>query len=327
MSDLYDQGVDGGDGHDTAADVSAETDNALRPVDEIGQESWAEDAEPLTRGEYADQVRQGLTAGEADNTDRDYDHDGAEDQGLAGNGQEQEVLPEPRTRQEVAEEARRTDTTVPDHAQAAGTEADLDASSPEEDQLPEPRTRQEVAEQTRSGVGPLTSDAAAPPEYPAQSRTENPPPDPDQHEQHSKDLGDSPFTHLTVTQAEAADRTLGDTTPTGIGLKPTGEQLLEMDDDRGRNRWDRVLDEAVKEADDVYDLAGHIAEPLAEDFKSGPAPSDHQTSHHAATSVPDLPQHGSEIIDVAGSIALVGLAIAAGVRHGVRRIRKGRRSW
>ena len=142
MSDQFDQGVDGGDGHDTPADASAETDSALGPVDENGQENWAEDAEPLTRGEYADQVRQGLTAGETDNTDRDYDHDGADGQGLAGDGQEQEELPEPRARQEVAEEARRTDTAVPDHDQATWADADLDASSAEEDQLPEPRTRQ-----------------------------------------------------------------------------------------------------------------------------------------------------------------------------------------
>jgi hypothetical protein len=102
MSELHDRGMDGGDGYDSAADASSET--RLRPVDENGQETWAEDAEPLTRGEYDEQVRQREAIGDYDSTDQD--HDDAHEQDVAEDGQEQEELPEPRTRQEVGEEAR-----------------------------------------------------------------------------------------------------------------------------------------------------------------------------------------------------------------------------
>lgn len=104
MAELYDQGMDGGDGQDSAADTSAET--GLRPVNENGQESWAEDQEPLTRGEYADQVRQDEATGKNDGTHDGQDHDDSDERAAAEDDQEQEELPEPRTRQEVAEEAR-----------------------------------------------------------------------------------------------------------------------------------------------------------------------------------------------------------------------------
>lgn len=144
MDELYDRGVSSDDGHDSAADVISEADHPTQSVNDNGHENWAEDAEPLTRGEYADQIR---------TADRDTDRDDAKEPVVAEDSKEPEELPEPRTRQEVAEEADRADPAIPDHDQTA--DVDLNASIAEEDNLPEPRARQEVAEEARSGRDPL----------------------------------------------------------------------------------------------------------------------------------------------------------------------------
>ncbi len=325
MAELYAHDASNADGHDSAVDVSAETDRTLRPVDEHGQESWAEDAEPLTRGEYADQVRQGLVTGEHGNTeqDRDDEHDGAHDQGLAEDGQEQEELPEPRTRQEVAEEASRSDAAVPEHQPA---DADLEASVVEEDPPPEPRTRQEVAEEARSA--PLTPDAStALPEHAPDSTSENPSPDPDQREAYDQGQGDQPYTHLTVVQADATDRTLGDTTPTGIGIKPTGDQLLHLEsDDPTENRADRLFGKAFELMDDVHDMTGHIAEAIQEDLPhgSGEPPSAHSAYvvHDQPAPPPDVPGIG----DVVGNLTVVGVMTVVGFRRLLSHRMKGHRT-
>jgi hypothetical protein len=116
-----------------------------------------------------------------------------------------------------------------------------------------------------------------------------------------------------------AERTLGDTTPSGIGLKPTGEQLLEDYGDKPyRKRLDRFLDKAFEDADDMSDAAGHIGEAIDADLRGAPAgPSGHPRSYHATTSAAhDHPQPlGPGVSDTIGSIAVTGVAAITAIRY------------
>lgn len=148
------------------------------------------------------------------------------------------------------------------------------------------------------------------------------PPIPRDNGQERRDGDGQPYLRFSVVGAE---RTVGDTTPTGIGLKPTGEQLLEMDgDDPSRSRLDRLFDEAFKDADDVRDIAGHIGEAIEADVRSGPGPSGHPRSYHASTAVahdhPSPP--GPAVSDVVGSVAVTGVATIVAIRHAISELRK-----
>jgi hypothetical protein len=288
------------------------------------------------------------TSGDAPASDRDGD--------VEAILHENDHLAEPRTRQQAARDADADSHTaeganaVTHDTPAGGPDASIEAILHENDHLAEPRTRQQAARDAAVETSPARQNDA-----PAAASDQPPPSGPDpltrtatktksatdpslDHAEHDKSLTERPEAQahtahgqadhdvpITVVQATAEMRTLGDETPTGIGVKPTGEELFRMEGERVRNRWDRLLDEAVKEADDVYDGAGHIGEPLAEDFRSAPPPTDRPTTHHIAASVPDLPQQGPAINDAVGSLALVGIAVAVGVRYGVSRIGKGRK--
>ena len=85
------------------------------------------------------------------------------------------------------------------------------------------------------------------------------------------------FSWISLTDA---DRTLGDTKPTGIGLKPTGEQLLETDSKKSRSEAFR--DELYKPdtIEDFHDESEQNADDLPRLFERPP------TSSHA-----DVPVH------------------------------------
>src|SRR5206468_3685911 len=55
-----------------------------------------------------------------------------------------------------------------------------------------------------------------------------------------------------------ADRTIGDTTPAGIGLKPSGEQLRDMESDK-LSRRARFRKEFYREADGIQDVSENTA--------------------------------------------------------------------
>jgi hypothetical protein len=274
MAELYDQGAASADGYDSAADAGSETDTSPQPVDENGQESWAEDAEPLTRDEYAEQERQSEATTAHDRT-ADRDPDDSHEPAVTEDGQEQEEIPEPRTRQEVADEASRAGTDTPDHDQPADTA--IDAGTAEEDNLPEPRTRQEVAEEARSGADPLahpSSDA----------------------QQHERDTQDWPSPeerarlHETYldwrneiatgpdqgTRWEQGANVVGDkpdrSPDDSRDLPPTGEQLLDPEEkDASRaERLQRRLDREFGDvADSVKDTASSIQEILSQPQPAG----------------------------------------------------------
>jgi hypothetical protein len=133
---------------------------------------------------------------------------------------------------------------------------------------------------------------------------------------------EGPDTHYPWLSVAEADRTVGDTTPTGIGLKPTGEQLRDMEGDNpSRSRLDRLLDRAVDRADDIHDAAGENAEAITAFRHPDPALSAHQAyTGHAARDHPQ-PQ-GPPVNDMVGSTVVVTVAALAGIRRWMEHQRK-----
>jgi hypothetical protein len=100
-----------------------------------------------------------------------------------------------------------------------------------------------------------------------------------------------------------AERTLGDTTPTGISLKPTGEQILDMEGDT-LSRADRFRKNVYERADDIKDVTEKTAGTL-QGLLGAHRPTGHEvaiTAEPAAETPPPQP------LD-AGSIATAGLVV------------------
>ena len=301
MDDLNSGRLDSGDGHDSAGDARAENDRRLRPVDDKGQETWAENAEALTRGEYADRMRQGPAVEETGPTaDADRDRDDMHVPATAEDDQVRKELPEPRTRQEVAADAER------------GVQADADRNhvadhgrTAADDTLPEPRTRQEVREEARSDRDPLT-----PSKEEAQAQADS---------------------HITVVKVSAAERTLDDTTPTGIGLKPTGEQLLKIENEE-LSKPERLRRKLLEGIDDINDAARDNAS-LGHDLLTRHL----QPSGRAMTEVPhplpDASYEGGAAPDITSAGLVAGILLVEATRlsrgpiHRIAEAAKGHTPW
>ena len=139
------------------------------------------------------------------------------------------------------------------------------------------------------------------------------------------DARDGTDVPVTVAYLPPEARTVGDTTPIGVGRKPTGAEILGMEgDDRTESRLDRLFDEMVKEADDVSDGSGAIGEAIVIDDRSAPGPSGHSQPYHATTrTVPDHPvppDPGAS--DAISSMTIIGVAAAVALRHAVSALRK-----
>ncbi|SRR6266487_2950280 len=377
-------GVDGS-GEDTEATDSTGSardqpaDHAgTQDADSTGGAETAEGrSETLTRDEYADQTRRGPAVEVGEVPGRDSGERGepepavlAQASASAGAGGE---LAEPRTREEVASEAR-ADTEPAAGSQKPGTApagntTDQQTARQPGDRTPELEHDSVPADQAQaSGQATASADEApsgpgqgpaqdigtaelAPAEHAARQLAESPHNQPDQAPRRDKqpdETGtDKPATieqpvlpgeqsdqqgqeqadghrepkwWLTVA---AADRTLSDTTPTGIGRKPTGEELLHDRGDRTDSRLDRFLDSAFEHADDVRDGTDQIDKAIASDIRPGGGPSGHLAPHqsHAGYERPQLayyqraPPDSPGISDAFGSIVIVGIAAAVALRR------------
>ena len=291
--------------------------------------------EPRTRQEAAADARNDSPDDPAGSDPADeFDGDVAEF--LAAEDQ----FPEPMTRQEAAA-ATWDDVTQPgddDPDSFSGDPApeydgDVAAFLASEEQLPEPRTRQEAAAATwDDGLGTSTGGASV-----NQPDTVSELPAPDS--KGAEGTGD-PYEHqvavhsgfgtevpITVEQLPPAARTIGDTTPTGIGRKPTGEELPGMEPEKPtKPRLDRLFDEALKEGDDFSDAAGSIGAAFEADLH-GPGPSGHGGSHHATTSsARDHPASSDPgVNDAVSSMAIVGLVAAVAIRRAISELWKERK--
>ena len=169
------------------------------------------------------------------------------------------------------------------------------------------------------GTGPSQPDAST--EAPARNdEGEDGTPDPYEHQVavHATDGTDVP---VTVEYLPPEARTVGDTTPTGIGRMPTAEELLDMEsDDPSEGCFDRFIMEAAKEGRDVRDAFGNAAETL-HDLRL-PGPTSGGGHAHEGQPVPAQPA-GPAFSDLVGSAALVGVAMLTGIRYARRRLGKG----
>jgi hypothetical protein len=266
---------------------------------------------------------------------------------------ENDNLAEPRTRQEAARDAATADGTVTGSldSHAGGAGPDIEAILHENDNFAEPRTRQQAArdataetglesrndalaspgdQQPRSGPDPLTRTVGEkqPTETPSEPVTRDNlltgRPDPDAQTQSA--LGQANHdVPITLVQATAEMRTLGDDTPIGIGLKPTGDELFRLEgDDPAESRLDRLLRKATEGADDVHDAVGSTAEAVHDfNLRDPGLGSGHAYEGHAAYE--PAPPAGPVFSDLVGGTALVGVALLTGARRWLRDRHEGDR--
>jgi hypothetical protein len=237
-------------------------------------------------------------------------------------------LPDPRTRQQAAADDLAGGAPGNDSANTSREDlahchdAEIEAILHENDPLPDARTRQQAAGDDSTSRGTPMDTAMAP--LPEQAHVETAEHETRGHEkpesQGQSGNGDE-HGQITVLQVEAADRTVGDTTPTGIGLKPTGEQLLEMEgDDNHERRLDRFVGKLVEHADDLRDGSGDIAGALEAD--SRPVSSGHPGTYQGHFAYEQHPPGGLAVSDATGAIVVAAIAGAAGLSRLRAHLRK-----
>lgn len=168
----------------------------------------------------------------------------------------------------------------PEQVRPAETQAP--AEQREARQRAEPRSRAEVAAEARA----IT---VRPDERPQ----------PDGRGTVAQTPADRPSSQVRVVRA---DRTVGDTTPAGIGLKPDGTQLRDMEGDK-LSRRARFRKELYREAEDIQD----VTEKNITDIASLLGP--HPPAGHAETlALPSIETSAPPPVD-AGNLATAGLAL------------------
>jgi hypothetical protein len=314
MSELRGGRYDG-DEPDPAADTP-EADELRSSLDTPDSQTLREDEKPLTRGEYADEMHEYAAVEEHDSDDRGEPEEPADE--LA----EPAEIPEPRTRQEVADESEEADDWNADaRAENQDSGTDLDAVVPEEDRLPEPRTRQETADETQSYAEAISS-------YPEQPHegstdrvaTEEPTLEErerlhEAYQDYLKEYGQEPgsgWQQGRNTVGDKPDRSPGDTSD----LPPTGTELLDMDSD-DLSRFEKLRKETYKETDDIFDVTEKDGGTLKDLFDRPPTvshteiPSGHAVIDQAPTSGID----GGHLVTAGLVVGIIGLETARAISH------------
>lgn len=232
---------------------------------------------------------------------------------------EEEGLP---TRQEAREQTWGDDPGPSEENEpATGYEGDTSSLAAEEEGLP---TRQEEWDQTwGDAAGDQAADAQSTVDADTRSEDDrgeretarNEPPATTVAETEDSDAESAPseqvtvhdqYGHdvpITVVHATAEDRTLGDDTPTGAGLKPTGDRLLHMEND-SESYVERLRKNIYDRADDISDAADEYGGTLGHLFERPP------TESHAV--VPTGPAYTSGHTDQGidgGHLATAGLVV------------------
>ena len=248
-------------------------------------------AETLTRAQYARQVR-----------DRSPGQRGADvraraapDAPAGARQQGDRQLAEPRSRQEVGREARaRTvrphDRSVPD---GRGTVAQS------------PAGRQDRGAQARGHPGDAGRPGAA-------GRPDGGGRPGGGTRQEHANAHDGSSRRVSVVRA---DRTIGDTTPAGIGRKPTGEQLRDMESDK-LSRGDRFRKKVYERADDIQDSTEKTAGTLQGIFGAH-RPTGQDVTYTAQPAIDRPVPPGAD----ASSIATAGLALGLVADRLIHRVR------
>jgi len=303
---------------DTGHDISDEDGTQLTGGLGDGYDSrWtdpAEQAQGMTREKYADFMRHGPAPG-AD------DYDAGDDYDPAGFDQPGDTGYEPRWDDSAEQAQGMTRSEYAEYMQqgpAAGEDDALADDSLEAESGPQLK----APDQARSGTEPLIPDdggsGADTTDLPVPTRDAVPRQAPvDQ----STDENDNLYMRVGVVQAGPEDRTLGDTTPTGIGLKPTGEQLFRMEDDSG-SYLEKLRRNVYERADDINDAADEYGGTLGRLFEHPPT-----DTHTEVPSAPkDVPSHQEHGVD-GGHLATAGLVVGVLGFELFRAIRNRVETW
>jgi hypothetical protein len=118
------------------------------------------------------------------------------------------------------------------------------------------------------------------------------------------EVGERPRADFSWVSLAEGDRTLGDTRPTGIGLKPTGEQLLETDSKKSRAEAFREEFYKPETIEDFRDESEDKADRVQQLFERPP------TSSHADVPVehPYITVPQAEHVS-ANELAMTGLVV------------------
>jgi hypothetical protein len=248
-------------------------------------------AETLTREQYARQVRDRSPGQRGADARAQAAPDAPADAQQQGDRQ----LAEPRSRQEVGREARaRTvrphDRSVPDRR---GTVAQS------------PAGRQDRGAPARGHPGDAgRPGAAGRPDGGGR-------PGGGTRQEHANGHDGSPR-QVSVVRA---DRTIGDTTPAGIGRKPTGEQLRDMESDK-LSRGDRFRKKVYERADDIQDSTEKTAGTL-QGILGAHRPTGQDVKYTTQPAIDRPVPPGAD----ASSIATAGLALGLVADRLIRRVR------
>lgn len=286
-SDMHNGLAAGRDGHDSGDDGDDPEGIGLQ----VGSGPGVREGDPAvhaqgtTRTEYAIDMRNGPAVGGDDSTfagsavddgssgEPETSDAGTEASQLQGTGQMPADL---NPAGQATELATRDDASpIPREAangEAAGAKADAPANldTRQEQQLAEPITQAQHPDRTASDSGSLPHDNSEPgTDATGQSVTAQADASQQAPWDHGAPENDNPDTQIDVVQLAPADRTLGDTTPTGIGLKPTGEQLGEMEDD-SKSHLEKLRRNIFDRADDISDAADEHGGTLGHLFERPP---------------------------------------------------------
>jgi hypothetical protein len=332
VSELYDQPDD--DPADTSP-VATDTRPAPTELDDTAR------TEPMSRDDYADSMREGQPAETLDGTnDPDSYESTPADPDVDGQESSRDEYADHLRQGPSAETEDRGEEPEPagDRGDERETGGETDAARNDPDTDAQGMTRDDYADLMQQGPSAETDEVSSndgagrtgktdhldnsePLKPPAreQSAEEQPRNDPGQ----DFVKGEDPYAQVSVVKLEPADRTLGDTTPTGIGLKPTGDQLMRMEGD-GQSALERLRRNIYDRADDINDSGDEYGDDLGKLFQRPPT----ESHTEVAGNPPATADHQDHVIDgghVANAAFVAGLVAYEVFRHSKTKIEARRK--
>ena len=267
-------------------------------------------AEPLSRDEYGDAVREGGLDGSQHAGAADIDQ--AEATGLQRQDVAETNPVAAETGQDHEQVSDRPDDQASGEHPATGQFAPPGHHLADAERAPEPGSAETAPAEHQQGEGAAEHGGEG-------ERAAGP------GQEHPGDAGKARDFVVMVGEHPVhvveADRTLDDDKPTGIGRKPTGDELRDMDSERtsAEDAFRKVL---YKRADDITDVLEKDANQV-KDILSPPRPTG-QREGTAPQLGPAAPEHGIDAGNLAILGVVVGLMSDRVIRWGVEQWRKQR---
>jgi hypothetical protein len=121
--------------------------------------------------------------------------------------------------------------------------------------------------------------------------------------------------NFSWSTASPEERTVGDTTPAGAQLKPSGDQLAGMESDKPKSPLDRLTAKSMEMVSDIRDSTGQFAETVQNFRQRGPSSPAHAGYTGHGPEYASQPTPGVPVSDIAGSVAVVLVGALAGAQH------------